>query len=99
MRIELKKFGDKLISRPAGREAYLALSAYSIKDAKEDEPIEIDFEGIKVLAPSWADEVISKIFRRFKAVKLLNTENLTVKATLKILRDYSDVKIPAGIIG
>lgn len=31
MRIELKKFGDVLTSRPAGREAYLAMQAYTIK--------------------------------------------------------------------
>ena len=31
MRIELKKFGEILISRPAGREAYLAMQAYILK--------------------------------------------------------------------
>jgi hypothetical protein len=93
MRIELKKFGEVLISRPAGREALLAMSAYITKDLREDEPIEIDFSGVKVLTPSWADEVITKIAERFKNVKLVNTENATVQATLKTLREYSDLKI------
>lgn len=93
MKIELKKFGDVLISRPAGREAFLAMSAYTIKDIDENELIEIDFSGIKVLTPSWADEVVTKIAERFKNVKLSNTENLTVQATLKTLREYSDLKI------
>ena len=93
MRIELKKFGDALISRPAGREAYLVASAYLLKDINKNELIEIDFSGVKVLAPSWADEVITKIAEDFKNVKLLNTENSSVQATLKTLRDYSGLKI------
>jgi hypothetical protein len=94
MRIELKKFGDKLISRPGGREAYLAMLAYTLADTKEDEVIEIDFDGIKVLAPSWADEVITKIAEKYKNVVLLNADkNGTVMSTLKILREYSDLKI------
>jgi hypothetical protein len=94
MKIELKKFGDKLISRPAGREAFLAMSAYTLGDIKDDEKIEIDFEGIKVLAPSWADEVITKIAEKYKNVSLINTDkNGTIASTLKILREYSDLKI------
>ncbi len=82
-----------LVSRPAGREAFLALSAYITKDVNEDELIEIDCGGVKVLTPSWADEVITKLAEKFKNVKLLNTENITVEATLKTLREYSDLKI------
>lgn len=93
MRIELKKYGDVLISRPAGREAYLAMSAYNLKDVSVEEEIEIDFAEVKVLAPSWADEVVTKIIQRFKNVSLLNTKNSTVEATLKTLREYSDLKI------
>ena len=93
MRIELKKFGEVLISRPAGREAFLAMSAYLIKDIREDEKIEVDFRGVKALAPSWADEVITKLAEKFKNVKLINTDNATVQTTLKILREYSKLKI------
>lgn len=93
MRIELKKFGELLISRPAGREAYLAMSAYLIHDLKKEENIEIDFSGVKVLTPSWADEVITKLTNDFPNIKLLNTDNVTVKATLKTLREYSGVKL------
>lgn len=93
MKIEIKKFGEVLISRPTGREAYLAMSAYLIKDLDKKEPIEIDFSGVKVLTPSWADEVITKIFERFEKVTLLNTENPTVASTLKILKEYSNLKI------
>lgn len=85
MRIELKKFGDKLISRPAGREAYLAAKAYLLRNIPQDELIEVDFEGIKVLGPSWADEFITPLKKDFSNVLLVNTVNPTVKASLEIL--------------
>jgi hypothetical protein len=93
MKIEIIKFGDKLVSRPAGREAFLALESYNLKNVLEDETIEIDFAGVKALTPSWADEVVTPIAKKFKNVRLLNTENATVEATLKTLREYSDLKI------
>jgi len=89
MRIELKKFGEILTSRPAGKEAFLAMSAYLVKDLSEDETIEIDFKGVKVLTPSWADEVITNIKKKFKKVEFINAENSSVKATLEALRKYS----------
>ncbi len=92
MKIELKKFGDLLMSRPAGKEAYLAMSAYLLRDLDKNEVIEIDFSGVKVLAPSWADEVLSKLAKEYKNIKLLNTDNASVQACLKTLRDYSDFK-------
>jgi len=48
---------------------------------------------VKVLTPSWADEVITKLAQEFPNIKLLNTQNSTVQATLKTLREYSDLKI------
>ncbi len=84
MRIDLKKFGEILVSRPSGREAYLVMSAYVTKDLKEGEEIIIDFAGVKVLAPSWADEVISKLAQHYQ-VRFENTDNPTVRATLKTL--------------
>ena len=93
MRIQIVKFGDLLVSRPAGREAFLAMSAYLTKDLKKDEEIVVDFAGVKVITPSWADEVITKLAEKFKNVKLINTDNSTVKATLETLREYSGLKI------
>lgn len=93
MKIELKKFGNMLISRPSGREAFLVMQSSLIKGVKKNELIEVDFSGVEVLTPSWADEVITKIAEDFKNVKLLNTENSSVQATLKTLRDYSGLKI------
>ena len=86
MKIDLKKFGEMLISRPAGKEAYLAARAYTLPSQQEE--IIVDFEGVKVLTPSWADEFITPLQKDFPGkVSLLHTENPSVRASLSILRD------------
>ncbi len=64
----------------------MAAKAYILpKDANEK--IVLDFEGVKVLAPSWADEFIANIVGAYPGgVECLNTDNPSVKATLKILQ-------------
>lgn len=85
MKIELKKFGTVLTSRPSGKEAYLAAKAYSLpKNSKEK--IEVDFSGVEVLTPSWADEFITPLFLEFpERVALLPSKNASVIATLQII--------------
>jgi hypothetical protein len=61
MEIKVINFGDILMSRPAGREGFLMAKAYVFKDIKTDEIVVLDFDKVKVLAPSWADEFISGI--------------------------------------
>ncbi|MDO9231573.1 MAG: DUF4325 domain-containing protein [bacterium] len=93
MRIEIKKFGELLLSPSDGQRAFLTMQSDLLKNIPSDELIELDFSGVKALAPSWAKEVLFEIAEKFKNVKLLNTENETVQATLKTLREYSDLKI------
>ena len=86
MKIYLKKFGSILISRPAGKEALLAFQP-SLKELTTNEKLEIDFEGVAVLTPSWADEFITPLMNSYKdKVTLINTENLSVKATIETLK-------------
>lgn len=86
MRIYLKKFGTILISRPAGKEAFLVIQP-SMKKINSDEKIEIDFDGVSVLTPSWADEFITPLTNQYKNnVVLLNTENPSVLATMETLK-------------
>ena len=87
MNIELKKFGTMLVSRPGGREAWLAAQAYVLPQQATQEEIVVDFQGVDVLSPSWADEFISKLVERFGGdrVQFVHTENASVKATLKTL--------------
>jgi hypothetical protein len=85
MQIKIVKFGDFLMSRPAGREAWLAMQAYILKNIDLEEKIEVDFEGVKVLTPSWADEVITQLKEKFKNVSMINDSNSSVKASLKTI--------------
>ena len=85
MRIELKKFGKVLTSRPAGKEAFAAIRP--ILDPEAD-TVEIDFSGIISLGPSWADEFFTALRKIYKdRVKYLATDNLSVTETLKILEE------------
>jgi len=85
MKIELKKFGTTLISHQTGREAFLALQPL-LKEAKEDEAIEVDFEDILIFSPSWGDEFLIPLLKIYRDKLLLkNTSNPSVQATLEIL--------------
>ena len=85
MIINLNKFGTTLVSRPAGKEAYLAFQP-TLRECKDNEAIEVDFGGVEVLTPSWADEFLTPLFNSFKnRVNLKNTTNPSVTESLKIL--------------
>ena len=87
MKIEVSKFGNFLISRPAGRDAFLAARAYSIPQ-NISEPIELDFTHVGVLTPSWADEFVRGFQDAFGAarVQIIEGKNLSVKITFETLR-------------
>lgn len=87
MKIELKKFGTVLTSRPAGKEAYLSARAYILPKDK-NEKVEIDFSGVQVLSPSWADEFLTPIKNELgENLVLLPNDNSSVKASLEILME------------
>lgn len=84
MIIELKKFGEVLTSRPAGREAFAAIRPTLSQDIGE---VQIDFTGVISLSPSWADEFFRGLEELYdKEVTYLPSDNPSVKATLQILR-------------
>ena len=85
MIIHVKKFGTTLVSRPAGKEAWLAFQPV-LNEVSKTEVIVVDFIDVVVLTPSWADEFLTPLRSRFSdRVKLLNTDNPSIKATLAIL--------------
>ena len=87
MLIELKKFGTTLTSRDDGREA-LAAFLPSLKNLPAAELVEISFDGVNTLAPSWADEFLSGLRQLFWGrLKLRPSNNPSVKATLKLLEN------------
>jgi len=85
MIIDLKKFGTVLVSRPSGKEAWLAFQP-TLNNVQENEEVLVDFSGIAVLTPSWADEFLTPLHSRFhENVRLINTDNASIKATLVTL--------------
>lgn len=87
MTIELKKFGNMLISRPAGKEALLVARAYTLPRDKQ-EILSFDFSGVDVLAPSWADEFITPLAEEIgkEKISFQHAENPSVQATLRTLK-------------
>ena len=91
MVIPINNFGDILMSRPSGREAFLMAKAYVFNGLKDEDDIILDFNGIKVLAPSWADEFIYGIKAEYSNnVHYINTENPSVKASLKTILEVDE---------
>ncbi len=87
MKIALKKFGTTLTSRQLGKEALAALQP-GLPSVKEGEHVEIDFEGVNTFSPGWGDEFLTPIFEKYgDRIKLLNTQNASVKATLEFLEE------------
>jgi len=85
MIIELKKFGNTLISRQTGREAFAAFQP-TLRSINSAEKLEIDFEGVLTFSPSWADEFLTPLIEEFgDRVILCATDNPSVKATLEIM--------------
>lgn len=85
MRIEVKKFGNILTSRPSGREAALAMRAYIKPDSTEQ--IELDFSGVLSVGPSWLDEVLSFLREQYgkERVVCLPTANTSVIQSLRVI--------------
>ena len=55
--IQLKKFGSVLVSRPAGLEAFNAIRP----QLNPDVPIQIDFDEVLTVTPSWLDEFLTQL--------------------------------------
>lgn len=89
MRIALKKFGTTLISRQNGREAIAAFQP-QLAALGANEDLELDFEGVITFSPSWGDEFLSPLLKKYNArLILINTHNPSVKATLELLEEIN----------
>lgn len=85
MKIQIKRYGNVLNSRPAGREAALSMIAY--QKPKPGEKIELDFEGVLSVGPSWLDEVLSALRAKYgkERVICLARKNPSVLASLEAI--------------
>ena len=87
MRVELKKFGTMLISRPSGREALLAFQP-TLKTLSDTETIDIFFDGVTTFSPSWGDEFLSPLQKKYGERLVLHaSSNLSVRLTLELLEE------------
>ena len=91
MIIELKKFGQTLTSRDEGREAFAAFTP-TLNTVRENELVKIHFFGINTLSPSWADEFITPLLKRFNGrLTLVDVSNPSVKATIELLEKINGI--------
>lgn len=76
------KFGTLLNSRPAAREAFLRLKQI-INGSSED--IVLDFAGVEILTPSYADELLDLLKNEYgnKKIKIENAQTAAVRDTLQ----------------
>jgi len=92
MIIELKKFGNILNSRQLGREALLAFSS-QLEECDRADKIYIDFSGLASLSPSWADEFLVPIFKKFPNKVILKKEkNIPITFVTNILEKANNIK-------
>lgn len=95
MRVELRKFGDTLISRQAGKEALAAFQS-TLKELKSNEILEIDFAGVITFSPSWGDEFLTPLLNTLgDRLVLLPTENPSVKITIELIAKTQNKKFRA----
>jgi hypothetical protein len=92
MDIFMKKFGDVLTSRQSGREAYAAFTP-ALSKAADDENVIVDFDGVNTFSPSWGDEFLTPLQKRFGGrLTLKNTSNPSVKLTVEMLEKVNGVR-------
>lgn len=87
MKLELKKFGDILVSRPAGREAALVAKAYALPQ-NYHETLDLDFTGVAVMTPSWLDEFVNTLKQTLSCpIKFMASQNLTVIESISTISE------------
>ena len=88
MTFDVSKFGDVLVSRPAGKDAFLMAKAYIFNNLNATDKLQLDFSNVKVLTPSWADEFITGIKSSYNnELQFINTQNESVAASLKTVSE------------
>jgi len=92
MVIDIKKFGAILTSRQLGKEA---LAAYlpNFNNISEEEKIYVNFDEIDVFSPSWGDEFLTALYRKFgDRLILKKSVNASVNASVEMLEEANNMK-------
>jgi len=88
MTVEMKKFGIVLNGRPAGREAALRLFQI-VNGSDNEEKIILDFSGVEILTPSFADELLHLIKDKYgiERIKVENAATPAVRDTISTIEN------------
>lgn len=85
MKLQIKKFGEILTARPAGREAALSSLAYD-HEIKNTKSVTLDFEGVLVMTPSWLSEFVQTLQEKgIKQITFAPSENPTVTSSIEFI--------------
>lgn len=96
MTIHLSKFGAVLSSRTTGKEAYAAFLP-TLSSVKESDEIIVDFDGVSVFSPSWGDEFLTPLKKKFgDRLILKNVINPSVVLTISTLERMNGDKFEIG---
>ena len=82
------KFGTLLNSRPSAREDFLRM-VQIINGSGEKEGVVLDFEGVEIMTPSYADELMSSLKQKYgqDKVSVENVKTMAVKDTLEAIQN------------
>ncbi len=74
MTIQMSKFNTVLNGRPSAKEAALRIQQI-VNGSAEREDVVLDFTGVEVLTPSYADELLRALREKYGTdkVKIINT--------------------------
>ena len=83
MTIQMQKFGTLLNGRPSAHEAALRVQQL-VNGSAATENVVLDFAGVEILTPSYADELLHTLKEIYgeNKVKVENAETGTVRDTL-----------------
>ena len=92
MIISVKKFGDVLTSRQAGKEAYAAFLP-TLSELAHNEELIVDFAGMNTFSPSWGDEFLTPLQNTYRdRLFVRHTENPSVALTIATLEQINNAK-------
>ena len=95
----MTKFGTVFTSRQAGKEAYSAFLP-TLTNLDEDEDVLVDFEEVITFSPSWGDEFLTPLQRKFgNRLTLKNTSNPSVALTISTLERINGAKFKIASSG
>ena len=82
------KFGTLVKGRPTGREAALRI-VQIINGSAGQEDIVLNFAGVEILTPSFADEILHTLWNKYgvERVKIENTTTSTVADSIRAIEN------------